>query len=154
MTRKIEKIVISKGEALFWLDKNGRWHNKHGAFQHKRIIDYFHSAIRKDSDGYYLSQSNGNYREKVYFNYEGNALFVFDIIKDKDIILVLNTKKQIKLRPQKLFLKDDDLFMQVGEDRIKFVERGLIKISDLIEYENKQYFIRVKNRRYKIHELK
>ena len=91
---------------------------------------------------------------KVYFNYEDNALFVFDIIKDKDIILVLNTKKQIRLRPQKLFLKDDDLFMQVGEDRIKFVERGLIKISDLIEYENKQYFIRVKNRRYKIHELK
>ena len=154
MKKKIKEIVISKDEALFWLDKNGCWHNKHGAFQHKGIIDYFHSSIKRDSNGYYLSQYNGNYKEKVYFNYEDNALFVFDIIKDKDIILVLNTKKQIKLRPKKLFIKDDSLYMQIGEESVKFTERNLMKISDLIEYDNQQYFIRVKNRRYRIHELK
>ena len=154
MKKRIKEIVISKDEALFWLDKNGRWHNKHGVFQHRRIIDYFHSSIRKDSGGYYLYQNNGNYREKVYFNYEDNALFVFDILKNKDIILVLNTKKQVKLRPRKLIIKDDNLYMQIGEERIKFAERGLMKISDFIEYDNQQYYIRVKNRRYKIHQLK
>jgi len=38
----------------------------------------------------------------------------------------------------------------VGEERIKFAEKGLIKISEFIEYDNDQYFIRIKNRRYKI----
>jgi hypothetical protein len=138
---------------LFWLDKNGRWHNRHGTFQHKKIIDHFHASIRKDSHGYFLSQKFGNCKEKVYFRYEGNALFVFDIIKNKNIILVLNTKKQIKLRPRKLFIKDDSLYMQFDEEQVKFVERGLMKISDLIEHDSQQYYIRLKNRRYKIDEL-
>jgi len=38
----------------------------------------------------------------------------------------------------------------MGEETIKFAERGLMKIADLLEYDNDQYFIRVKNRRYRI----
>jgi len=150
MKKKLKEIIISKDEAAFWLDQKGRWNNVHGEFEHKKIIDYFHTSIKKDKDGYYLGQMNGNNKEKVYFHFEDTALFVFDIIKDKDIILVLNTKKKIKIRPQKLFIKDDNLYMQVGEERIKFTERGLMKISNLIECDNDRYFIKVKNRRYKI----
>ena len=152
MKKKLKEIIISKDEAAFWLDQKGRWNNVHGEFEHKKIIDYFHTSIKKDKDGYYLGQTNGNNKEKVYFHFEDTALFVFDIIKDKDIILVLNTKKKIKIRPQKLFIKDDNLYMQVGEERIKFTERGLMKISNLIECDNDRYFIKVKNRRYRIHE--
>ena len=153
MKKKLKEIIISKDEAIFWLDEKGRWNNVHGAFEHKKIIDHFHTSIQKDKDGYYLSQIIGDNKEKVYFHFEDTALFVFDVIKEKDIILVLNTKKKIKLRPRKLFIKDDHLYMQVGEERIKFNERGMMKISDLIQCDNDRYYIKVKNRRYEIPNL-
>jgi len=119
-------------------------------FQHKKIINYFHSAIKRDKDGYYLSQERDNFREKVYFHYEDSALFVFDVIKAEDLILELNTKRRIKLKPRKLSIKEDSLYMTEGDEIIKFAEQGLMKISDLLEYENDLYFIRVKGRRYAI----
>jgi hypothetical protein len=150
MKKKYTEIVISKDDAVFWLNANGRWHNAHGEFQHKKIIDYFHSSIQKDEKGYYLFQERGNLREKVYFHYDDTALFAVDLIKDEDITLILNTKKQLKLKPKNLFTKNDNLYMRLGQETIKFVERGLMKISDLLEFKDDQYFIKVKNRTYRI----
>jgi hypothetical protein len=150
MTEKIKENVIGKDEAVFWLDKNGCWQNQNGKFRHKKIIHYFHSCIKRDRQGYYLYQVNGNYAEKVYFSYEDQALFVFDVIRQNDVTLVLNTKQQIKLRPRKLFIKNDCLYMHMGEDIIKFAEQGLMKIAPHLEEENDQLYIRIKNRRYKI----
>ena len=150
MNQKRTEIVIPKDQAVFWLDKNGRWHNEHGEFQHKKIIAYFHASIHKDENGYFLFQQSENFKEKVYFHYEDTALFAIDLISEDDITLVLNTQKRIKLRPKKLWLTDDSLYMQSGGENIKFVERGLMKISDLLEFTNDQYFIKVKNRRYRI----
>jgi len=150
MKKKQTEIVVSREDAIFWLDKNGRWHNVHGEFQHKKIIDYFHSSIQKDEKGYYLFQERENLREKVYFHCEDTALFAVDLIKDEDITLILNTKRQIKLRPKNLFTRDDNLYMRLGTETIKFTERGLMKISDLMEFSDEHYFIRVKNRRYRI----
>jgi hypothetical protein len=150
MNKKIKEIVIDKEDAVFWLDKNGCWQNENGKFRHKKIIHYFHSCIQKDRQGYYLYQKNENYAEKVYFPYEDQALFVFDVILQNDVTLVLNTKRQIKLRPRKLFTKNDCLYMVMGEDIIKFAEQGLIKIAKLLEDENDQLYIRIRDRRYKI----
>ena len=152
MDKKRTEIVIPKDKAVFWLDKNGRWHNAHGEFEHKKIIDYFHSAIKKDAHGYYLFQERGDFREKVYFHYEDTALFAVDLINDPDVTLILNTRERIKLKPKSLFIKDDSLYMKLGADIIKFSERGLLKISDLLECEGKKYFIKVKHKRYKISE--
>jgi hypothetical protein len=150
MKKKHIEIVISKDDAVFWLNENGRWHNAHGEFQHKKIIDYFHSSIQKDEKGYYLYQERGNLREKVYFHYKDTALFAVDLIIDEDITLILNTKKQIKLKPKNLFTRNDNLYMQLSQETIKFAERGLMKISDLLEFKDDQYFIKIKNRRYRI----
>ena len=150
MKIKHVEIVVPKEKAVFWLDENGRWHNVHGKFQHKKIIDYFHSSIRRDEKGYYLFQERGNLREKVYFHYEDTALFVVDLIKDNDITLTLNTKRRVKLKPKNLFTRNDNLYMRMGKETIKFSERGLMKISDFLEFSNEQYFIKVKNRRYRI----
>ena len=150
MKNKRTEIIIPKDQAIFWLDKNGRWHNAHGEFEHKKIIDYFHSSIKRDENGYYLFQKRGDVQEKVYFHYEDTALFAVDLIKDKDTTLVLNTRKQIRLMPRNLFIRSDNLYMRMREETIKFTERGLMKISDLLEYDNDQYFIKVKNRRYRI----
>lgn len=150
MTEEQEEIVIPKENAVFWMDAKGRWKNKHGAFEHAKIINYFNSAIQRDQQGYYLSQINDDTREKVYFRYEDTALFVFDVIDDDDVTLVLNTGKRIKLQPESLTIKNDNLYMQDGEDRIKFAERGLLKISERMEDEGDQYFINVNGKRYKI----
>jgi hypothetical protein len=153
MPKKIKEIVILKEQAVFWLDQNGRWHNQFGEFQHKKIIDFFHSSIRKDKDGYFVPQPRANLREKVYFHCEDGALFVFDVVKDQDIFLTLNTGKKIKLKPKKLWIEDDSLYMQESGEQVKFTERSLMKISDLIEFDGDHYFIRLRNRKYKIHQL-
>jgi hypothetical protein len=45
MKFKKKTNVISKDQATFWLDRYGRWHNEHGLFEHKKIIDYFDKLI-------------------------------------------------------------------------------------------------------------
>ena len=150
MKNKRKEIVIPKEQAVFWLDKNGRWHNEHGEFEHKKIIDYFHSSIKKDENGYYLFQKMQHTQEKVYFPYEDTALFAVDLVADDKVTLILNTGKQIELKPRNLFIKNDSLYMRMGREIIKFTERGLMKISDLLEFKDERYFITAKNRRYKI----
>lgn len=150
MANKLETIDINRDEAVFWLDENGCWHNSDGKFQHKKIIDYFHTSIRRDQKGYHLYQAHDKYIEKVYFPYEDKALFVFDVIESNDIILVLNTKKRTRLKPKKLFIEHDNLYMQLGNEVIKFAERGLMKISSFLEEEGDGLFILSGNRRYRI----
>ena len=144
------EIVIPREKAVFWLDGDGRWHNAHGPFQHKKIIDYFHASIQKDQNGYYLFQETEERREKVYFRFDDTALFVFDVIQDDSLLLVLNTGERLPLRPEGLFVEDDALYFRRGEERIKFTQRCLMKISDRLEIRDDAYFIRIKNNRYRI----
>lgn len=146
MTEKVKEVVIPKEAAVFWMDKNGRWHNRHGEFKNRKIRQYFHSAIKKDKNGYYVTQVRGQIREKVYFPYEDTALFVVDVKKDNEIILTVNTGNNIRLNPAGLFVRDDNLYLQRGEDRIKFADRGLLKISDFLEFRDESYFIRIDGR--------
>ena len=150
MVNKLKENVIPKENAVFWLDKNGCWRNAHGKFENHKIIDYFHSCIKRDQGGYFLSQVNGKYREKVYFPYEDQALFVFDVIRQDEIILILNTKKKIALNPESLFIRNDNLYMRMGEETIKFIENGLMKIAPLLEDEDGRFYIRLKDKKYQI----
>ena len=153
MSDQIKEIVISKEDAVFWLDQNGRWHNVNGPFKHKKIIDYFHASIHKDDNGYYLCQERDNLREKVYFRYEDAAIFVFDVIFGEEIRLVLNTGKKIRLDPQNLYVSKECLYLQSGEERIKFDERSLMKISRNIDEEANRYILRIGDKRYPIREV-
>jgi hypothetical protein len=150
LPKKIKEIVIPREKAVFWLDKNGCWHNENGRFEHKKIIRYFHSCIKRDRHGYYLSQGNEHYTEKVYFPYEDQALFVFDVILREDVTLVLNTGRQVRLKPRKLFTDNDCLYMQLDGEIIKFAEQGLFAIAQLIEETDNRLYIRVNHRRYRI----
>lgn len=154
MTEAFTEIVIPKEKAVFWLDKNGCWHNDNGKFRHKRIIDFFHASIRKEKDGYYLYQEKDKWREKVYFHFEDTALFVFDVLKENNIILVLNTGKRVTLTPERLFVQDDILYVDLEEERVKFSERSLMKISDLLEFEDNRYFMKLKDKRYRLQEVR
>ncbi|MFC1863274.1 MFS transporter permease [Thermodesulfobacteriota bacterium] len=150
--KKLEELVIPKEKAVFWLDKHGFWHTEMGKFENRKIIEQFHSSIKMDGDGYYLEQEHRHYREKVYFPYEDTALFIFHVLKGDEIILVLNTGRRVKLKPRRLFIKGDFLYMYLGKERIKFAEMALITVSDYMEDKDGRFFINVNGRRYLIPE--
>ncbi len=149
----MKQIIISKEDAVFWMDKNGTWHNEHGPFEHPKIIKYFHSSIHKDEQGYYVHQSTDQIEEKVYFNYEDTALFVYTLITvDKEIVLVLNTGQKLTLDPETLFAKDDNLYAQTPDHCIKFTTGALVKISDYLDDEGDTLVITVDGKTFPIPE--
>jgi len=155
MKKPLPEIVIPKEAAVFYLDGRGFWrHKEQGKFENRKIIQYFHASIRKDEQGYHLRQRIGDRVEKVYFHHEDTALFVFDVIQGEEISLVLNTQKKIKLRPEKLFVIEDSLYVNSGQHRIKFTDNSLVRMWDLLSYEGEDYFITVKGKRHRIKQMK
>lgn len=152
MGEKRVEIVIPREKAVFWLDRNGRWRNHDGLFRNPRIIEHFHSAIRRDDGGYYLSQEREGVREKVYFPYEDTALFVVDVKTEEPAELILNTRRRLPLDPAGLLVENDALYAFAGDERIKFTDRTLLKIADLLEFEEGGYVIRLGARRHRIRE--
>ncbi len=146
------EIVIPREKAVFWLDRNGRWRNRSGPFRNPRIIAYFHSAIRRDAGGYYLCQEREEMREKVYFPYEDTALFVVDVTSEEPVELILNTRRRLPLDPAGLVVENDALYAVVGEERIRFTDRALLKMAGLLEFEGGGYSIRLDGRCHRIRE--
>jgi hypothetical protein len=146
----LREIVIPPEEATFWLDRWGNWCNRHGRFQHRKIITYFHAAIARDKDGYYVSQVNGDMYEKVYFRFEDTALFVFEVLAEDEMTLVLNTGRRIGLDPGSLFIRNDYLYMRDGSELIKFNEISMLKISRFFEHAGDQCFLRFGGQRIAI----
>ncbi|WP_304511465.1 MFS transporter permease [Desulfobacula sp.] len=150
MSEKPREIIISKEDAVFWMDKNGDWHNEHGKFEHPKIIKYFNASIKKDKNGYYIHQVTDEYDEKVYFSYEDTALFVFDIKVNKNIILTLNNNDTIKFDPKQLFTRDDNLYIQTSEHQVKFKDRALLKISKFMEEKHGQLLFKLEGKTYPV----
>jgi hypothetical protein len=143
-------MTIPKGKAVFRLDKNGVWHINDEKFENKKIINYFHSLIKKDKDGYFLEQEHKHHIEKVYFPYEDTPLFVFRIIKKKGLVLILNTGENIKLDPEKLLMKNDNLYLKNNEDLIKFNDNALLSIADYMDGQDDQYVINIDGEKHLI----
>lgn len=152
MTEKNQEIIIKKEDAVFWMDGNGRWHNQHGEFEHKKVIAYFNQSIQYDSDGYFVSQVRGDMVEKVYFPYQETALFAVDILQHDEVRLLLNTRKRVPLNPEKLFIRNDTLFMYSENQLIKFSDRSMIKLSDQLDDANGQLTIHLNGLSYAIEE--
>lgn len=139
MTTK--QIVIQKEDAVFWMGENGDWFNAHGKLQHPKIISHFHRSIHKDENGYFLSQQNGAFEEKVYFSYHHTAIFVFEIKEAKNcMLLILNTGQSVQLDPEQLLEKKDKLFINTDDHLIQFNEHALFKISKYLEEQSGKLF--------------
>ena len=149
----LEEIVIPAENAVFWLDNNGIWQNESGRFRKKRIIDLFNASLRRDEQGYYVTQINGNRREKVYFRYEDTALFAVDFELADGLMVTLNNGEKKELYPKNLFIQNDCLYSEDGLERIKFSERCLMKVSEFIDFEEEQDFLRIKGVRHPLRNL-
>jgi hypothetical protein len=153
MGKEIKKIVVPREEAVFWMDGNGVWRNRHGRITHPKIIDYFDSAIKKDADGFFLYQAYDNIQEKVYFPYEGTALFAVDVILDPGITLVLNTKETVSLLPGGLFAEKGRLCMRFDDGYIRFSEKVQRILSEYIEEDGERLMFLAENGPFEIIEI-
>jgi hypothetical protein len=151
MQAHLETITISKEDAVFWMDAEGRWHNEHGPFEHPKVSAYFHACIQRDADGYYVGQQRDDVYEKVYFRYEDTALFVFRVdISPEDIALRLNTGQTLRLEPTDLFIKADHLYTQTPFGVARFNQSSLLEISKQMEEENGDLYLTIGRARFKI----
>jgi hypothetical protein len=150
-----KEVTISKEDAVFWMDAQGNWCNRHGKFENRRIAAYFHAAIKRDGGGYHLAQIRGDIYEKVYFRYEDTALFVFkvEIGAGKKVTLRLNTGKTMHLDPVRLFVKGPNLYLEKDQERIKFTDRAMMKLSDIMDFEGERYFIQMGDRRHEVRQI-
>lgn len=146
----LTQVVIPKENAVFWMDNRGRWQNRHGRFAHKRIIDHFNRSIRRDKDGYYVTQTRGDVHEKVYFNFADTPLFVFRVITGSPIRLVLNTGETMTLDPARLFVEDDRLYHRRGDERIRFSDRSLMAMAPYLDEGADGFYLRIGDRTWPI----
>lgn len=145
-------MVIPREQAVFRLDKNGRWLIGDDRFSNPKIINYFHSVIKKDKNGFFLRQEHKHFIEKVYFPYEDTPLFVFHVNKEDELTLTLNTGEIIRLDPANLIIKKESLYLKRGDDLIKFSENALLSISSYMDDNEEQYSINIDGKRHSIPE--
>jgi hypothetical protein len=138
-----QSIIVPKEQAVFWMDKNGVWHNEHGKFEHPKIIRHFNRSIQKDDQGYYLFQQTDEAEEKVYFCHEDTVLFVVDLSLTEQVILTLNTTDTLPLDPTQLFTRNDGLYLQTSEHCIKFSQHALVKLSRFMEETDGQFCLKL-----------
>jgi hypothetical protein len=150
---KLTQVVIAKEDAVFWMDRFGQWYNSGGRFRHKKIIDHFNASIRKDENGYFVEQIRDTVHEKVYFRHEDTPLFVVEVSESDPMQLVLNTGEMIILKPDRLFVHADNLYLQRDEERIKFSERVLMRLSSRLDYDGECYYFRSGDGRHRILQL-
>ncbi len=152
MASEKRSITVPKEKAVFWMDKNGVWHNEHGKFEHPKIIRHFNRSIRKDDLGYYLSQETDEFEEKVYFSHGDAVLFVVNFSLEEELRLTLNTAKVMTLDPTQLFTKNDGLYLQTPEHCIKFSQHALVKLSRYMEETDGKFCLRLNQATYAIPE--
>ena len=146
----LPEVVIPKEQAVFWMDGQGRWQNRHGRFAHKLIIDHFNRSIRRDDKGYYVTQVRGDIREKVYFPYEDTPLYIVRVLLQAPLRLALNTGDVIALDPAALFVESDQLYHTMGDERVKFSDRALLAMAPFLEEKADGLSIRIENRSWSI----
>lgn len=150
---QIKEIIIPKEKAVFWMDARGRWCNEHGPFEHARIIAYFNQSIRKDRDGYFVEQVRDGMREKVYFYHHDTPLFIVDTVGDDPAKVILNTGAYVDFCPQRLIIRNDQLYMRINDDEIaKFNERTMMHIAAWIDYHEGRVYFQIDDSRIEIPE--
>ena len=146
------EIIIPQDKAVFWMDDTGRWHNRHGPFEHPKIIRYFNRSIQKDEDGYFVAQGSGDVIEKVYFPFVVTALFVVDLAVGDPFKVKLNIQQELDLDSERLFLFKEDLYYRMENDIAKFNPHALLKISNYIDFKGKRYRLKIGSEQHIIKE--
>jgi hypothetical protein len=133
----MKTVVIARDRATFRMDGNGVWHGENGRFRKKSIIDHFNAALGCDAGGFFVSQVNGDVREKVYFPCEETAFFAVDVASGggkggeeaSELRVLLNTGETVPVTPARLRHRGDGLYLLRDGVPIKFTDRCLLRVA-------------------------
>lgn len=142
----LTEVVIPRENAVFWMDAEGRWCNRHGRFAHKRIIDYFNRSIGRDAMGYFVTQVRGDIREKVYFPHDETPLFVVRVKPGDPVELTLNTGRELALDAAALFIRGDRLYLRMDDEIARFNDRALLDMMPYLDETDTGVVVRIGRR--------
>ena len=77
-----------------------------------------------------------------------------EVLWGDPVQMLLNTGQRLDLSPERLFIRNDQLFHQKGDEIIKFSERALTRISERMDFSEDRYSIRLKGICYAVPEDK
>ncbi len=134
--------IVPVEESELLLSERGHWFHRKEPFENEKVIQFFHRAIRKDSEGrYFLYNSFEDKEENVYFEVEDTAYFVVDIAFDEEskvFVIVLNTGEDQILDLHSLS-EDDRGVMYckvIDDDRARFSPWALMELSKHAEMDD------------------
>ena len=129
--------IVSKEESEIRLKEDGRWIHQGELFSNRKIIEFFHQAIRKDEKGqYYLHNVYDGREEHVYFEVEDTAYFVETLEFDgqaQAFVVGLNTGDS-GLVDVKGFETDERGVMYcrvLDDDRARLTANAMQQLADL-----------------------
>lgn len=129
--------IVSREESEIRLKENGKWIHQGEPFRNRKIIEFFHRAIRKDTQGeFYLENVYEGEEEHVYFEVEDTAYFVTTLGFDQQALafkVTLNTGDQGLVDVRGLWSDDRGVMYcrVLDNDRARLTENALQQLADL-----------------------
>jgi hypothetical protein len=149
--------VVSKEESRILLTRDGKWFHEGEPFENRKIIDFFHRAIRKDPDGaYYLYNVVEGKTEHVYFDVEDTAYFVQRVSWDAQTGILqceLNTKETIPIDPDTLEESGQGIMygMTKEGDRARFTVKALEMLAEVSSMDDGGVYIQAGEKKIYLH---
>ncbi len=129
--------IVSREASQIRLREDGKWIHQGEPFSNRKIIGFFHRAIRKDAKGeYYLHNEYEGREEHVYFEVEDTAYFVTTLGFNEQaqaFEVSLNTGDQglVDIRGLWTDVRGVMYCRVLDDDRARLTETALQQLSDL-----------------------
>jgi hypothetical protein len=139
--------MVSKEESQIRLREDGKWIHQGEPFSNRKIIDFFHRAIRKDEKGeYYLHNVYDGKEEHVYFEVEDTAYFVEKLEFDegaKAFKVTLNTGDDgfIDVRGLRTDERGVVYCRVLDDDRARLTDNAMHQLADLSEMDDRGVYV-------------
>ena len=139
--------IVSKEESEIRLREDGKWIHQGEPFSNRKIIDFFHRAIRKDEKGeYYLHNVYDGKEEHVYFEVEDTAYFVEKLEFDKGaqaFKITLNTGDDgfIDVRGLRTDERGVVYCRVLDDDRARLTDNAMHQLADLSGMDDRGVYI-------------
>jgi hypothetical protein len=139
--------IVSKPDSRIRLSEKGLWFHEGQPFTNSNVIQFFHKAIRKDEHGeYFLYNRHASMEERVYFEVEDTAYFVWDLVfasQDSNFRILLNTES-IEILDLHTLEEDHRGVMccrVLRDDRARFSQRALTQLADFAKTDERGIYV-------------
>lgn len=139
--------MVSKEESEIRLREDGKWIHQGEPFSNRKIIDFFHRAIRKNEKGeYYLHNVYDGKEEHVYFEVEDTAYFVLELEFDEGaqaFRVTLNTGADGFIDVRGLWTDERGVMYcrVLDDDRARLTDNAMHQLSNLSGMDDRGVYV-------------